>query len=483
MVRIRTRLFLVFLILAGTGFYALIDWIRDDLRPRYLATIEESLVDTATVLSSIVTDQTKGEALDLHGLRGAFDEAKKKAFSARIYEMTKKHLSMRVYVTDRTGMVVFDSDDGRDEGKDYSRWNDVYKTLRGEYGARATRIVPDNPWRVILYVASPIMVNGQIAGVLTVGKSSDNVELFLKTAESRIMGAGIITALAVILFGVLMSLWITRPIETLTRYAIAIRDGRRVTLPSLGHSEIDALGRAFEEMRTALEGKQYVEEYVQTLTHQMKSPVSAIRGAAELLDEEMSVEQRGQFLSNIQFECSRIQDLIDRMLQLSMLENRNALRDVEPNDLDVLAKEVVDEMKATLARKHIRIDLAATEAVIVSGERFLISHALTNVIQNAVEFSGLDDTVTVSIGRTDDCAEIIVADNGPGIPTYALDKVFERFYSLPRPDTGRKSTGLGLLFVKEVMILHRGQVRLENRPEGGVKVTLIFPLEPSQGVS
>ena len=474
---------LVFLLLAGTGFYALIAWIRDDLRPRYLATIEESLVDTATVLSGIVADQTKGEVLELHGLRGAFDEAKKKAFSARIYEMTKTHLSMRVYVTDKAGVVVFDSDAGRDEGKDYSRWNDVLKTLRGEYGARATRIVPDNPWRVVLYVASPIMVNGQIAGVLTVGKSSDNVALFLETAESRIITAGIISAIVVILVGVLMSLWITLPIETLTRYAKAIRDGRRVALPSLGHGEIQTLGKVFEEMRNALEGKQYVEEYVQTLTHQMKSPVSAIRGAAELLNEDMSPQQREQFLNNIQSECSRIQDVIDRMLQLSMLENRKALRDVEPNNLRDLLVEIIDEMRAQLTAKQIRIDVVATESVVVRGERFLISHALANVIQNAVDFSGCNDTVTVSIRQDGDNAEVVVTDTGPGIPPYALDKVFERFYSLPRPDTGRKSSGLGLVFVKEVMILHGGQVRIENRPEGGVNVTLILPIEPSQGVS
>jgi two-component system sensor histidine kinase CreC len=73
-------------------------------------------------------------------------------------------------------------------------------------------------------------------------------------------------------------------------------------------------------------------------------------------------------------------------------------------------------------------------------------------------------------------AEIVIADSGPGIPAYALEKVFERFYSLPRPDTGRKSSGLGLPFVREVAALHGGEVSLENRPKGGVQATLLLPL-------
>ncbi len=81
-------------------------------------------------------------------------------------------------------------------------------------------------------------------------------------------------------------------IEDLTRYAKAIRDGERATLPKLGHNEISMMGEAMDEMREALDGKEYVERYVQNLTHELKSPLSAIRGAAELLDEELFMGSR-----------------------------------------------------------------------------------------------------------------------------------------------------------------------------------------------
>jgi two-component system sensor histidine kinase CreC len=303
-----------------------------------------------------------------------------------------------------------------------------------------------------------------------------------------------------IVLGMAVSMWISRPIEKLTYYAKAVRDGRRVPAPRLGRDEVGVLGAAFEEMRAALEGKRYVEEYVQTLTHQMKSPLSAIRGAAELLDEDMPSEQRSQFLQNIRSESARIQDLIERMLQLSALESRKELRDVEEVDMSELVRDVLAEMQPMLAAKQLQArtespvgggQQARTESpfeggqggcssrvepLLVKGERFLLRQAFANLLQNAVDFSPEKGVISISVEAQDGTAIVSISDNGPGIPDYALDKVFTRFYSLCRPDTGKKSSGLGLTFAKEVADLHGGQIRIANRAEGGAEVTLILPM-------
>jgi two-component system, OmpR family, sensor histidine kinase CreC len=474
-VRIRIRLFLAFLLVVGLGFYGLIDWILDDLRPRYLETMEESMVDTATLLASLAESQMQQGAVQTGDLRTAFEIAQRKKFSAKIYEMTKTHLSMRVYITDRNGIVVFDSDNGRDEGKDYSRWNDVARTLRGDYGARSTRSDPDDPTTSTLHVASPVRMDGDIVGVLTVCKPAGSVTLFLEAAKRNITTAGLTAAIAVIVLGMVVSWWITWPILKLTGYAKAIRDGRRITAPKLGGGEIGALGTAFEEMRSALEGKQYVENYVQALTHQMKSPLSAIRGAAELLEEDMPPEQRRQFLENLRSESGRIQDLVDRMLQLSALENRKELRDLENVDLTELVAEVVGSVGPALSSRQVEVAVDRAGPVVVRAERFLVRQAVSNLLQNAIDFSESGSAVSVSVAARGDQAEVIIADTGPGIPEYAKEKIFERFFSLPRPGTGRKSSGLGLAFVREVAVLHGGEARLENRSEGGARALLALP--------
>ena len=105
----------------------------------------------------------------------------------------------------------------------------------------------------------------------------------------------------------------------------------------------------------------------------------------------------------------------------------------------------------------------------------LIEHTVANLLHNAVEFSPRGGVVKAAVKREGNAVLFTVTDQGPGIPGYALPKVFERFYSLKRPDTGKKSTGLGLSLVRETMLLHGGDAILENMAGGGAKATLIFP--------
>lgn len=472
--KIRTRLFLVFLILVGLGFYQLVNVIVGGLRPRYLATMEESMVETATILSSLVASQMEDDLLPTEDLSSMIDLAGHWNIVARIYEMDKTQLDLRVYVTDVAGIVVFDSDDGRDVGADYSQWNDVYLTLRGRYGARATRSDPDDPTTSVLHVASPIMREDDIVGVLTVCKPAGSVERFRETARNRIIRYGALVAILVIVLGMAISLWITSPIEKLTAYANAIRDGKRPTPPKIGRSEVGRLAESFEDMRDALEGKQYVEQYVETLTHEMKSPLSVIRGAAELMEEEMPAEQRQRFVRNIRGETDRIQTLIDRLLLLSALERRKGLQDIGPVDMAALVRDVLDTMAPQIGTRGIELSSDLNAATPVEGERFLLRQAVTNLVQNAIDFTPAGERVSVRLVSDDSGLVLTVHNSGPGIPNFAVERVFERFYSLARPDTGRKSSGIGLTLVREVAELHGGTVTIGNDSDG-VTSTLALP--------
>lgn len=476
--KIRTRLFLGFIIAVAVGFYYLIDLIQEDLRPRYLEAIEDSLVDTSTILSALFTIDGENDDLDPATFRRTFDEVHRRRFEVKIYELVRTSADLRVYVTDSRGIVIFDSDGGRDEGQDYSRWNDVLLTLKGGYGARSTRNDPDNPESSVLYVASPLIVDGRTAGVLTVCKPTTSANFFLSLAKRKILTSGILSGLGIVILGIATSVWVTRPIEKLTTYARAVRDGRRRRLPKLGRSEIGMLGEAFEEMKTALEGKDYVEKYVQTLTHEIKGPLTAIRGAAELLQENVPAKQRARFLENLRTETNRIQNVVDRLLLLSSIESRKGVRDVEEINLGRLLTEAAESLRPAIKVKDLSFSADIDEGVIIRGERFLVHHGVVNLLQNAIDFSAPGGAIHASASTDLREATISVRDAGPGIPSYALPRVCERFYSLPRPDSGRKSSGLGLTFVQEVADLHGGSVSLDNLPGGGVKATLCLALSP-----
>ncbi|MFH0880116.1 MAG: two-component system sensor histidine kinase CreC [Lentisphaerota bacterium] len=475
--KIAVRLFLCLLLIVAAGFYYLVGWITGELRPRYLESVEESLVDTSHMLAGFLSAESTGGALNLDRFRNVFQDVQKTQLDIRIYDQLKTCVDVRVYVTDTKGIVLFDSDHGADEGKDYSNWNDVHRTLQGEYGARSTRVNPKDPATSILYVSAPVLLNGKLAGVLTVCKPTTSSNLFIQGAKRKIMTAGILAGCVVVLLSVATVFWVTLPIRRLTAYAEAIRDGRRAALPRLGHSEITVMGRALEEMRTALEGKEYIEQYVQTLTHELKGPLSAIHGAAELMSEpDIPSAQRTRFLGNIKRETERIRDLVDRLLLLSSLESRDSLQDVEKVDLKVLLRDTEESFRSVAEGKGITMALAATNPVFVHGDPFLIRQALANLLQNALDFTPAGGSVSLSVQVSQGRAQVMVEDTGSGIPDYALDKIFDRFYSLQRPGDGRKSSGLGLALVKQVAALHGGSIRISNRPEGGARAVLDLPL-------
>ncbi len=170
-----------------------------------------------------------------------------------------------------------------------------------------------------MYVAAPILQDDTIIGGPSVGKPTGNINTFVNAAKKKVVFAGAMTAAAAIVVGLFVTVMVTQPIHRLRDYALAIRDGKRTALPALGGGDLAELGNAFEEMRDALEGKQYVEHYVQALTHEVKSPISAIRGAVELLREAMPAADRRRFLDNIDNESGRILAVVEKLLLLSSL--------------------------------------------------------------------------------------------------------------------------------------------------------------------
>lgn len=475
--RLGTRIFLAYLLIFIVCFSYPIERMLRDLRTRYVEGVEDPLVDQANILAAIVGVEMEKKQFNPEKYYRVFDHLHSQPLSAKIYDFLKTHVDLQVYMTDPLGKVIFDSENRQNVGEDYSRWRDVWLTLRGEYGARSTRKDPEDSTSSVLYVAAPILVKGKMAGVLTIVKPTTNVNIFFEKARPRILKIGIASIAAAIFLSFIVSIWITRPIKRLTHYANDVRDGKRVVLPELGRSELSEMGMAFEKMREALEGKKYVEQYVQALTHEIKSPLSAIRGAAELLEEEaMSSEKRHHFLSNLRNEANRIQDIVDRMLELSELENKRILQKVETLSFNALIRTVLESKELLLSSKKLSVVVQARDDLFVKGDPFLLHQAMSNLVQNAIDFSPRGGQIGITAQTEGGTLTVIIDDHGPGIPAYAKEKVFDKFFSLQRPDTGKKSTGLGLNFVKEVVGLHHGEIRLENLPEKGLRAILRLPL-------
>ena len=475
--KIRTKIFLGYLLIIVLGFYSLQDWIIEDVRKNYAESAEEMMVDTSNILASMAEQNIHDKHLDITTFDKAFKKAYARKINAKIYELRKDQLDMQVYITDEQGVVLYDSKVPEKIGLDFSTWRDVSLTLKGKYGARSTRVDQDDPHSSILYVAAPIYNNDKLFGVLTVGKPVAFTDRFIETAKKKIVYQTIIAAIIVILLSMFISMWLTRPIKQLRDYAKDVRDGKRTVVPEhKGNNEIAQLTLAFEQMREALEGKKYVEEYVNNMTHELKSPLSAITGAIELLDENnLPAEQKKRFSANIKTETERMRNIVDKMLQLSTLENCRDIATTTEFDLVELIAELGRSYECLGTSKQVMIQ-TELDSLYLTGDRLLIYQAIDNLISNAVDFIPQDNgLVVISLALNNLQIEITVSDNGPGIPDYAVNRIFEKFYSLPRPETNRKSSGLGLSLVKEIVVLHSGSISLTNREDGGCEAIIRFP--------
>lgn len=462
-----------FLIVGLAGFFVLNVFI-EEVKPGVRQAMEETLIDTANVLAELAAPDLKAGRIDRGSFAQAVHQAGRRDIDARIWGVAKSSLEYRIFVTDANGVVVFDSED-TEVGKDYSRWNDVMLTLKGKYGARTTRDDPQDENSTVMHVAAPVKDGDRLIGVLTVAKPNASVQPFVERGQRKIRNRGLLLLGAAALVGLVFTWWLTRSINRLRRYARDVSEGRKAPPPESGNSEIAELGRALEAMREKLEGKQYVEQYVHTLTHEMKSPVAAIRGAAELLDEDMPREARTTFIRNIREQCERLSLIAERMLGLAQVEQQQALQQPDRIELGRLAAETMESLRPRIEALGLRLDLSLDPSAPVLGEAFLLRQAIANLIDNAIDFSPPGATIAMGLQVSSGRARLSIRDHGPGIPDYAAKRVFERFYSLPRPG-GKKGTGLGLPFVREVAALHGGSIDVCNSPEGGVEATLELPL-------
>lgn len=478
--RIGLRVLLGYFVIVALAALLLGQVFVQQVKPGVRQAMEDTLADTANVLAELATDDLLAGRMNDGQFSRRIRALQSRDIGAEIWGFEKRAASYRVTVTDDRGIVVFDSA-GKDLGRDNSRWNDVHRTLRGLYGARSTPSDPEDDASSVMYVAAPIRDGTRIAGVLTVSKPNQAIAPFIARSQGVILRWGLVLLGTALVVGVMAAWWLSRQLGGLQRYADTVTAGGRATLPDSA-GEFADLGRALETMRDRLEGKQYVEQYVHALTHELKSPLAAIRGAAELLEtgadgRALPAADRERFVASIGAQSQRMAEMVDKLLALAAVEHRQRIEQPATVDSAALATEVAEAAVPRLQAAGLRCELATDEALpSVRGDAFLLRQMLTNLLDNAIDFSPPGGTVGIMQRRCDGELHIEVWDHGTGIPEYARGRVFERFYSLPRPQGGSRSSGLGLTFVVEAAQLHGGRVTLEDRDGGGTLATVILPL-------
>ena len=476
------RVFIGYFLVVGLSGWFLLRVFVSDVKPGVRDAVEDVMVDTASLLAELARDDLLTGRLPEGRFAQSVESYRQRLVKASIWGLEKQTLDFRIYVTDAEGIVRYDSEH-KAVGQNYANWRDVYLTLRGQYGSRSTRDNPDDDASGVMHVAAAIHANGRddgdIVGVVTVAKPSRTLAPLIARGERTVFRQGLLLIGATLLIGAIFTIWLTLSLNRLLRYARLLAAGQAAEPPSRGRDEIGELSRALAQLRNEVDGRAYVERYVQHLTHEMKSPLAAIRGAAELLGEsDLPEAERRRFTSNVATQSERLHTLIDKLLRLAQLEQQRELESPAPIEVAALFAELEDAMSASAAQRRITLRFAADPNLEVKGDRFLLGLALSALLQNALDFAPQDSAVDCTAEADATQIHFRVRDYGPGIADYAQERLFERFFSLPRPNGAAKSTGLGLALVREIAILHGGEIRLENAGDSagdGAVATLSLP--------
>jgi two-component system phosphate regulon sensor histidine kinase PhoR len=224
-------------------------------------------------------------------------------------------------------------------------------------------------------------------------------------------------------------------------------------------------------------------EFVANVSHELKTPITTIKGYIETLREGALREpdKAAQFLDTVARHADRLNAIVEDLLSLSRIESDARSIAMEPLDLrDVMARSVAACRSRAAARNMQLVSAVPPDPVPVMGNANLLEQALGNVLDNAIKFSAEGKTVKVSLARSGKAASVEVADEGVGIPAADLPHVFERFY---RVDKARSrelgGTGLGLAIVKHIVLAHKGEVAAQSTPGKGSVFTLRLPLHLS----
>ncbi|NNC99454.1 MAG: two-component system sensor histidine kinase CreC, partial [Gammaproteobacteria bacterium] len=343
------RAFGLYFLILGTLIWFTLDNAVERLNDGMRQSAESVLVDTANILASFVEDEIgsleSSTAIDVTQLERVFNTLDQRPLSAQIYQVTKESVDSQVYITDQNGKVIYDSS-GQHTGEDYSKWRDVQLTLAGEYGARTSYISqqhtePDDP--KVMVIAAPIRFNNEIIGVLSVQKPIDSLEGHLLIETKQLQQYAFALLLLALVLGYLLSLWFTHSLNRIAGYANDMAEGKNVQAPVLQDSRLAALTDSISYMRSQIDGKEYVENYIHGLTHELKTPITSIRGAVELLTEEMPASDRQLFINNINTSNQRMSRLVERMLSLAKLEGLGQLVATSKFDLLPTLKRLIQE--------------------------------------------------------------------------------------------------------------------------------------------
>ncbi|MBQ2678877.1 MAG: HAMP domain-containing histidine kinase [Firmicutes bacterium] len=381
----------------------------------------------------------------------------------------------RIMITDRTGMVIMDSNNS-EKGKVYAI-QEVIEALNNKSVAN----VQNNG---NIYTAVPIMdyTSSEIIGSVLIFSSAaditDTVEVIRGLFSFILLGILICVGIAIFFISKIF----VKPLKELQGVINRLTDGHldsRVKETKVFRNEITDIGSAFNEMADKLEKIDDSRQiFVSNVSHELKTPLSSIKVLADSIStaDDLPKEMYIEFLQDITNEVDRMSNIITDLLNLVRLDQKELPLKFEATDLNKFMSDIVKRLTPLANAKDIDITYEGKN-VMAEIDSVKLSLAISNLVENAIKYTD-EGKVTVTLDSDHQNAFITVADTGIGIPESEQNKIFDRFYRVDKTrDRQTGGTGLGLSITHSTVLMHNGSIKVLSKENEGSTFLVRIPLK------
>ena len=389
-------------------------------------------------------------------------------------EKVNREFGAFIAVMDRNWNVMTNSQTAYDEDPEFVEslnGDEITDAFEQILAGETIRLRSEEGEAPTFTVGVPFMMDDTVTGAVFIRTKAQRIESGL----SDILGRTALLAGAVaLLSGIAVFLFVRRrmkPLRQLETAAAAIAEGDFSVQvdEKKGDRELRELSGAFNTMTRKLQGvEEGRREFVANVSHELRSPITSIRGFAEgMADDVIPEEDRPKYLRLVADESKRLSALIDELLALSRLERDDVKPDMTTFDVNEMLRRAVIRRMNDLEKKKIDVSCEFEEdSCMVRADSDRIEQVVINLLDNAIKFTPEGGKISLESAAGNGVAEITVRDSGCGIAPEDREKIFDRFFTVDRAHTAGKGTGLGLSICKRIMEMHGQSIQLLDSDEG-----------------
>lgn len=335
--------------------------------------------------------------------------------------------------------------------------------------------------RQVMAVVVPLLDQKQLNGVVYLYLPLTNItDAFNEVRYILLIAGGLFIVLALVV-GKMVVNRITGPIHRMEHVANQMALGNfKEKVEVKSRDEIGNLGLALNHMSSALEEvDQQRRDFLANVSHDLRTPLSYIKGYSEAMIEGVVTEEEQQkkYLRLIHREAGRLQRMVHDLLDLAQLEGDSYPLNCMPLPLAQLVEDTMAKYEPFLKEKNIFLALDLDPEVIVMGDEDRLEQVITNLVDNALRYTGEQGKLKISLVQQKDNCVLTLSDTGEGIPEEELQRLGERFYRVDKSRTRKKGgSGLGLSIVKQIIFLHKGNFQIQSQVGEGTDVSITLPL-------